>query len=263
MGGPLFVWGWFILWMGISCVPMNVSKHDIYPDIPHRAYLPLFLNWRTSLSFFAGCGMIPVVGFLDYAHDLNAMWLGENDEGRVFTNWHLGTNGAHFGLFLESPWPFVMMFGLFGAASFLSYDDEIKGGVREIILVVNCILQGVVAGILIQQNLYAGNMAGKKMYSLPFALLFVTLAFNIGSRWDWHALLFSLPGAMLIILGQKTVFGARRRGDYTMQNGGEANPYDRVFVYNWGEVFFMMGWILICWAMSLPTQPGEGAYTQI
>ena len=79
----------------------------------------------------------------------------------------------------------------------------------------------------------------------------ILLAINIGSHWSWRAIALSLPGAILIILGQKTVFGARKRGDYTMQHG-EANPYNKVFVYSWGEVFFMMGWILICWGMSLP-----------
>ena len=90
------------------------------------------------------------------------------------------------------------------------------------------------------------------MFSLPFVILFVLLAVNIGSQWEWRALAFSLPGAILIILGQKTVFGARKRGDYTMQNAGQANPYDKVYVYSWGEVFFMMGWILICWGMAFP-----------
>jgi len=108
---------------------------------------------------------------------------------------------------------------------------------------------------LIQQNLYAGNAKGKAMFSLPFVALFLALAINIGSRWDWRALIFSLPGAILIIMGQKTVFGARKRGDYTMQNDGKANPYNQVFVYSWGEVFFMMGWILICWGASFPSQP--------
>ena len=119
-------------------------------------------------------------------------------------------------------------------------------------MLVNCVIQGLDAGILIQQNLYAGNMEGKNKYSLPFVFLFITLALNIGSHWGWKALGLSLPGALLIILGQKTVFGDRRRGDYTMQNSGRANPYEKVLVYSWGEVFFMMGWILICWGASLP-----------
>ena len=119
-------------------------------------------------------------------------------------------------------------------------------------MLVICIVQGIDAGILIQQNLYAGNMAGKNKFSIPFVILFLALALIIGSRWGWIALGLSLPGAILIVMGQKTVFGARKRGDYTMQNDGRANPYEKVFVYSWGEVFFMMGWILICWGASLP-----------
>ena len=260
MGSPLFVWGWFFFWLGICCVPATVDTADIYPDIPDRTYLPLFLNWRTAVAFFAGCGMVPVVGFLDYSHDLDAPWCGANTDGKVFSKWWLGTDGRYFGLFLESPWPFVIMWCVFGFASCITYGDGVEMGPRELILLIICVIQGVDAGILIQQNLYAGNMAGKKKFSLPFVALFIALAITIGSRWEWHALAFSLPGAILIILGQKTVFGARRRGDYTMQNNGAANPYDKVFVYSWGEVFFMMGWILICWGMSLPTQPTDTTY---
>ena len=37
-------------------------------------------------------------------------------------------------------------------------------------MLIVCIIQGVDAGILIQQNLYAGNMAGKNKFSLPFVV---------------------------------------------------------------------------------------------
>ena len=155
-------------------------------------------------------------------------------------------------MFLESPWPFVICWTGYGFSSFLTFDNQISAGAQEAILLVNCIMQGVDAGILIQSNLYAGNAHGKKIWSLPFVILFVCLAINIGSRWSWLALALSMPGAILIILGQKTVFGARKRGDYTMKNAGKANPYDQVLVYSWGEVFFMMGWILICWGEAMP-----------
>ena len=251
MGGPLFVWGWFFFWIGISGMAINLQEANIYPDRSFW-YIPIFLNWRTCLGFLAGCGMVPVVRFLDYSHDEDGPWLGENSEGKVFRKWWLGTDGTYFGIFLESPWPFVTAWSLFGFSSFLTFDNSIKVGAREAIILANCILQGIDAGILIQANLYAGNMAGKNKFSLPFVALFLALGINIGSRWDWRALALSLPGTILIILGQKTVFGARKRGDYTMKNAGKANPYNKVFVYSWGEVFFMMGWILICWGLSMP-----------
>lgn len=252
MGGPLFVMGWFMLWLGTSGVPGAVFESDIYHDIKDwNVYLPLFLNWRTWLAFMGGCAMVPVVRFLDFSHDEDGPWLGENDEGIVFGKWWLGTDGTYFGVFLESPWPFILAWTLFGFSSFFAYDNSIEVTWREALLLVNCLLQGIDAGILIQANLYAGNMEGKQKFSMPFVVLFLLLAVNIGASWNWHGLLFSLPGAILIILGQKTVFGARKRGDYTMQNK-TANPYTTVFVYTWGEVFFMMGWIIICWGMSLP-----------
>merc|ERR1711865_468742 len=188
----------------------------------------------------------------DYSHDEDGKWLGENNEGAVFKKWWLGTDGTYFGVFLESPWPFVIAWSMFGFSSFLTISNSIHAGIRQIVLFANCVLQGIDAGILIQQNLYAGNMAGKQKFSMPFLLLFIALAVNIGQTWGWKAIAMSLPGAILIILGQKTVFGHRKRGDYTMQNTGKANPFEFVRVYSWGEVFFMMGWILICLGMSLP-----------
>ena len=253
MGGPLFVWGWFCLILGTSGVPGIVNSDDVYQQPESGApTLPLLLNWRTLTAFFGGCCMVPVVRFLDYSHDLDGAWCGKNEEGAVFKRWWLGTDGTHFGLFLESPWPFIMAWTIFGFSSFLSADNNISPDALAIAMLVICVLQGVDAGILIQQNLYAGNMKGKSMFSIPFVVLFLALAIIIGSHWGWRALGLSLPGAILIVLGQKTVFADRRRGDYTMQNGGRANPYEKVLVYSWGEVFFMAGWILICWGAAMP-----------
>jgi hypothetical protein len=253
MGGPLFVFGWFMLWLGTSGIPGVADAANIYGNMPTPSpCLPLFLNLRTWVSFIFGCGMVPVVRFLDYSHDEDGSWLGANNEGKVFNKWWLGTDGTYFGIFLESPWPFIIFWTAYGFSSWITFDNQIEVGVREIIIAVNSILQGIDAGILIQQNLYAGNAKGKMKFSLPFVMLFLALAMNVGMHWQWRALAFSLPGAALIVMGQKTVFGDRKRGDYTMQNDGKANPYDKVRVYSWGEVFFMIGWILICWGMALP-----------
>ena len=250
MGGPLFVWGWFFLLLGTCAVPAMTNLDDIY-SLP-AVSIPLFLNWRTFLAFFGGCAMVPIVRFLDYSHDEDCPWKGANDEGKVFTKWWMGTDGTYFGVFLESPWPFVMAWITFGISSLLTVNNGIDANALSIVILVICIAQGIDAGILIQQNLYAGNIKGKTMFSIPFVILFLALAIIIGSHWGWIALSLSLPGAILIVLGQKTVFGARKRGDYTMKNSGKANPYEKVFVYGWGEVFFMMGWILICWGAAMP-----------
>lgn len=253
MGGPLFVWGWFLFFLGTCGIPDILQMEDIYVQPPTAPYvLPLFLNWRTFVAFVGGCAMVPVVRFLDYSHDEDGPWCGENNDGKVFTKWWLGTDGTYFGLFLESPWPFVLSWVCFGLSSFLTVDNSISPDKWALVMLANCVIQGVDAGILIQQNLYAGNMKGKTTFSIPFVFLFLFLAINIGQHWGWRALGLSLPGAILIVLGQKTVFGARKRGDYTMQNDGKANSYDKVFVYSWGEVFFMIGWILISWGAAMP-----------
>jgi hypothetical protein len=92
-------------------------------------------------------------------------------------------------------------------------------------------------------------MARKNKWSLPFVLLFLALAINIGMS-GMVALALALPGAILIIAGQKIVFGDRKRGDYFMQNNMQTNP--NPIVYSFGEPVFMTGWIMMAWAMSLP-----------
>jgi hypothetical protein len=75
MGGPLFVWGWFFFLMGTSSVPGDYTKLGAYAQEDSSPYnLPLFVNWRTALSFIGGCAMVPVVGFLDFSHDEDGPW---------------------------------------------------------------------------------------------------------------------------------------------------------------------------------------------
>merc|ERR1712012_1425175 len=145
--------------------------------------IPLFLNLRTLVAFAGGCAMVPVVRFLDYSHDEDGPWCGENGETpkAVFKKWWLGTDGTYFGLFLESPWPFVMAWTCFGFSSFITVNDTVSPDALAIVMLIICIAQGVDAGILIQQNLYAGNMAGKNKFSLPFVVLFLALAISSSS----------------------------------------------------------------------------------
>jgi hypothetical protein len=210
MGGPLFVFGWFLYWIGL-CANKTEGKWD-------GTGLPLYFDLKTALAFLSGCGMVPVVMALDYAHDEGAEYVG------------YGTDGRFFGRFLESPTPFLLAWVGFGASALVGAQVIT---VKMWSLLANCVLQGVDAGIFIQKALYEGDMKRKNMWSVPFVALFMGLAANIG--WGGGTkLALALPGAMLIILGQKTVFGDRKRGDYFMQTG-KTNP--NPIVYSYGEPF--------------------------
>lgn len=143
--------------------------------------------------------------------------------------------------------PFLMAWTGFGAASLLNLEDG--PGPRQYVIVANCVLQGIVAGVFIQTALYKADMAAKTRFSMGFVLLFLSLAINIGIHGGL-ALFLSLSGAFLIVLGQKTVFGDRLRGDFFMAHGGQTNP--NPIVYSYGELFFMAGWISISLGMALP-----------
>lgn len=60
IGGPLFVWGWFCFWVGMC------GAEDVPENWQELSGLPIYLNARTLLTFFSGCGMVPVVMFVDY-----------------------------------------------------------------------------------------------------------------------------------------------------------------------------------------------------
>jgi hypothetical protein len=174
---------------------------------------------------------------LDYAHD----------EGSEFTGF--GTEGKFFGRFFESPIPFLIMWSLFGFSSFWAIENTMLNlDLRLWLLFANCVLQGLVAGVFIQTALYKRNLGLKNKLSIIFVLLFLTLAINIGFDGGVPRYL-AIVGAVLVIMGQKTVFANRKRGDYWMENDA-VNP--NPIVYSVGEPLFMLGWILLSIAMSIP-----------
>ena len=226
LGGPLFVTGWFLFWIGMASTDQTSGLSG----------LPIYLTLRSALAFMSGCGMVPIVMMLDYAHDEGAEYVG------------FGTDGRYWGRFLETPIPFILAWTGLGVSALLPYNFETTT-TRQWIILANCVLQGIDAGVLIQTALYEGDMARKNKWSIPFVILFLALAINVGIHGG-VALALGLSGAILIIMGQKTVFGDRKRGDYFMQNNGKNNP--NPIVYSFGEPLFMTGWILMAWAVSLP-----------
>ena len=226
LGGPLFVAGWFLFWIGMASTD----------QVNGLSGLPIYLTLRSALAFMCGCGMVPIVMMLDYAHDEGAEYVG------------FGTDGRYWGRFLETPIPFILAWTGLGVSALLPYNYETTT-MRQWIILANCVLQGIDAGVLIQTALYEGDMARKNKWSLPFVILFLALAINVGIHGG-VALALGLSGAILIIAGQKIVFGDRKRGDYFMQNNGKNNP--NPIVYSFGEPVFMTGWILMAWAVSLP-----------
>lgn len=121
MGGPLFVFGWFLFWVGMAATT-DTTDTTI-------TGIPIYLNARSAMAFLSGCGMVPVVMFLDYAHDEGAEFLG------------FGTDGRYFGRFLESPVPFILAWTFFGFSSWLPMTATTT--TLEWVILFNCIAQGI------------------------------------------------------------------------------------------------------------------------
>ena len=77
MGGPMFVFGWFLFWIGMSGVgALAEDDGDDETTTTETSGLPIYFTVRSFLAFLTGCGMVPVVMMVDYAHDEGAEWLG-------------------------------------------------------------------------------------------------------------------------------------------------------------------------------------------
>jgi len=227
-GGFLFVLGWFLFWVGMNATNQGTLENGI----------PFYFNLRTALAFLAGVGMVPIVMMIDYAHDEGAEYVG------------FGTDGRFFGRFFESPIPFFTMWTIFGVSSFLAIDNSFLSlDVRNWLFLANCLAQAVMAGLFIQTALYKGNFPLKSKLSMGFVMLFLLLALNIG--WEGGiARYLAFAGAACAIMGQKTIFGDRKRGDYWMKHN-EVNP--NPIVYSVGQLFFTLGWILLSIAIAIPS----------
>ena len=98
------------------------------------------------------------------------------------------------------------------ANSALGVLDALWGGTtaQQWRILAICVLQGIDAGLVIQTALYKGDLAEKQKNkrSFPFVGSFMALAINIGLKSSLARSL-AIPGTILIILGQKTVFGDR------------------------------------------------------
>jgi hypothetical protein len=129
MGGPLFVFGWFLFWVGMA------STHQDTDSVTGFISIPIYFNARSALAFFSGCGMVPVVMCLDYAHDEGAEFVG------------FGTDGRYFGRFYESPVPFILHWALFGFSSLLPWDGSSSSATTttwlEWVILFNCIAEGI------------------------------------------------------------------------------------------------------------------------
>ena len=219
MWWPLFVFGRLLFWISMASSAWTTAE----------AWLPIYFNIRTLLAFFAGCGMVPIVMMVDYAHDEWSKYVG------------YGTEGTYFGRFFESPIPFIAMWTLFGLSSFLVVSHD-----RAILILIHCIVLWVIIGLWIQTALYEWNLARKNKLWMVFMMLFIALGFNIW--WGYGTSLYlALAGAVLVVAWQKTVFGDRKRGDYWMETK-KINP--NPIVYSLGELFFMTWWILLSLAIS-------------
>lgn len=221
LGGPMFVFGWFLFWVAAVS-----TKESGAGDVV------LHLDWRTAVTFASGLAIVPAVFLVDHAHDEGAEFVG------------FGTDGSVHGRLLETPIPFIGFWVVFGFASFLSPTDSATG---PIILAALAITMGLFVGLWVQKAIYLAQQDALMQRVMGFAILFVAIAATIGWAGGPHRWLV-IAGTVSIIAAQMILMGDRTRGRIWMQTS-EPNPHP--VVYSYGVLLFPIGWILVSWAASL------------
>lgn len=230
MGGPMFLFGFAMYWFGMNAEGVRFVNCEY-----ESCGFPVFINWRTFLALVSGCGMVPVVMMVDYSHDTGSL---------------PGVQGENFGPFYEGPFPFIIHWMIFG---FTNLIDVYNGWShvsypRGWILFGLCTIQGIVAGVFLQNCVYRSDLSGKNRWSIVFIILFVMVTVFLGLTDDFElnglAMLSAILGTNFVIFGQKFVFEDRIRGDYWMhQKEDVTNPDPKV--YSFGEPIFMLGWLMM------------------
>jgi hypothetical protein len=230
-GGNLFVLGWFLIWLTFSAVH---ADEDVL-DSPH---IPIYVNLRSALAFFACAGIVCLTVVTEHVTDE----YDDLQEG-------LGALGKFFGRFSELflSLGFMAVFGCYGAASFFPAITTARM-VADAMLTIFCIMQGRAYGLLFQKAIpnHDANRWSRlgRIILIVFAFMVVFQAFT-----GWTSAFFTLIGVVLILLGHRHIMDDRKRGKLYLDT---EKPNPAPLVYSYGPVLYTLGWIFMALAMSIP-----------
>jgi cytochrome c biogenesis protein CcdA len=233
-GGNLFVFGWFLFWVGFSAV----GGED--------GWALFSLHTQFNVSLRGACAFVSciVIVFLTV---LVEQMTDEHDEveqspvGRVC--------GRFTELLLSLG--FMAAFGLYGISSYFPAESKMRIVWNSILLVV-LIMQGRAYGLLYQKAIpnHDANRWSRLGRIILFAFGFLVV-FQVFTRFV--SMVYTLVGIVLVLLGHRHIMDDRKRGKLYLDTG---KPNPAPIVYSFGPVFYSLGWIFLALAMSIP-QPTQ------
>jgi hypothetical protein len=255
LGPLLLIFGVFLFWVGTNAVSMADLNQN---------YIPFWTtNTRGWFVFIAGMILIvPGTLALDLAFDEGSLPVvpGFRDvivyrlDGNTFTEL-IQKHSTKFdlgwmGRLLETPLLGSIGWFLMGLCSFLPF------GVTELTIqkfctTAVCFSVAAVQFLLVTPALWKSDEEAYTKWTYVYYGLMVSLGICIGVA-SGIALLLSIFAIGLILAGQrKDMYDERKRGHMWLTGTPPTiNPNPQV--YGLGQPIYLIGWIMLCTAMSIP-----------
>lgn len=247
LGALTLILGLYLFWVGTNSILLDeyVRRYIVI----HTGYRSWFVFW------FAFVHIIPSSMALDFAFDQGSepaplLAVGElyKLDGRtlreVVENLPFCSKSGLLGDALETPWPLLSGWILFGLCSFMPFGNGVT--FQEFMTCLICCTTGIIYTFRLLPaywNREATFRTSTFAYYSSMGLLAITI--GVGGQW-----VPSIMGILLILLGQHVELFEKKKGKHWIQHG-EENPRPTV-AYGVGHPIYVLGWLFLCYAMSVP-----------
>lgn len=247
LGTMLLFFGIVLFWIGTN----GVLRADL-----QQSYLPLFINARSWCVFVAGLlFIVPSMLVMDLAFDQGSSVVTYHN----YLSWLDGSTMAQFsqeiklldmGPFLrllETPFFYFCGWSLMGLCSFLPFGATALS-IQKFCTFSVCLVIGPVYSFLVLPAFWRADAAACQNYTYIYYVLMILLATGIGVGGGVE-LILSMSGVAMILVGQRRDLYERKRGQTWLERQNvNTNPQ----VYGLGLPLFVLGWVFLCLAMSVP-----------
>lgn len=238
-GGMLLIFGLFLLWVGTSAV--GVADY-------RTKYIPIYISGRSFVAFLAGLFItVPATMAMEYAFDEGSQVAPRyySLDGTTFTNL---SGKERVGTVVESPTLYLAGWSLLGLCCFLPFGGGYGFTAQRLFGLLLCLAASGIYTVLVQPAFWNADSIRFKRAFYSYAFIMAILALTVGIH-SGVAVALSFSGTGLILAGQKLTSYDRKTGDVWLQS--ETNNSNPIMLGP-GQPIYMIGWILLCLAISLP-----------
>jgi hypothetical protein len=247
LGTMFLVFGVFLFWVG--------SNGVLVADL-QQSYLPLFISSRSWCVFVATMILIvPSMFAMDLAFDQGSSVV-------TYFKYFLCLDGSTLDQYakkikvldistlttvLETPFFYLCGWILMALCAFMPFNAT-GLSIQKFCTFAVCLVIGPVYAVLVLPAFWRADAKSYQKYSYIYYMLMVLLATAIGVSGGVE-LILSMSGVALILVGQRRDLYERKRGKTWLDSQIE-NPNPQV--YGLGLPLFVLGWVFLSLAMSVP-----------